>query len=230
MSLRGIAAVIGVVLLASGCSDAGGATDAAEPANLQALVLAESDFPAGSQYYPVPDTKSYGQQLADAIANTTFGQAECKQPREQQARIQSTASQAAVNAQTPTGNIYVAAVANGESETPDLVDRMLSGPCAIVTTERTVDGVAVDSTVTDTTRIEAPSDLRADESIVYRQRVEVRSRLDGETASPAVSFRLVGYAWVGPYRVMIEQTSMESNAQAREEFDALFRTAVAKTG
>ncbi|MGO4205619.1 hypothetical protein AB4Z09_28580 [Rhodococcus sp. TAF43] len=200
------------------------------PGDLQGLTLAESDFPAGSQYYVVPDPQEYGQQLTDAIAITTFDPAECKQPREEQARIGSTAAQAAVNAQTATGSVYVAAVAKGDSETRTLVDRMLSGPCAIVTTERMVGGVVVDSTVTETTRTDAPSDLRADESIVYRQRVEVTSRLTGDTSSPTASFRTVGYAWVGPYRVMLEQTSTESSAQAGEEFDALFRIAVAKTG
>ncbi|WP_137726541.1 hypothetical protein [Prescottella subtropica] len=223
------AVVLAAALLVSGCAGGAETADADEARDLQALTLAESDLPAGSQYYRVPDPTAYGQQLIDAITNTTFDPAECKRPREEQARIESTAVQAAVHAQTPTGTLYVAAVTDGEGETPDLVDRMVFGPCAIVTTERTVDGVVVDSTVTETTHADAPPGLNVDEVVVYRQRVETTSRLAGDTTTPTTLFRSVGYAWTGSHRVMVEQTSTEAPDRTREEFDALLRAAVAKT-
>ncbi|OYD61294.1 hypothetical protein [Rhodococcus sp. OK302] len=226
---RGAAAVaVGLVVLMSGCSSDDGTADAVQPEDLQPLMLVESDFPAGSQYYRVPDPAAYGRQLADAISNTTFEPADCAQPREEQARIETVAPQAAANAQTTTGDIYVTAVSTGESQPPALVERMFFGPCSTAVTTRTVDGTPVDSTVMVTTRLDPPAGLAADEVIVYRQRAEVRSLLPGDASSPATTLRIVGHAWVGSYRVMLEQTPSDTNTPPREEFDALLRAAVAK--
>ncbi|NMM92704.1 hypothetical protein B2J88_52260, partial [Rhodococcus sp. SRB_17] len=100
--------------------------------------------------------------------------------------------------------------------------------CSTAVTTRTVDGTPVDSTVMVTTRLDPPAGLAADEVIVYRQRAEVRSLLPGDASSPATTLRIVGHAWVGSYRVMLEQTPSDTNTSPREErdeFDALLRAA-----
>lgn len=213
------------VTAAAGCSSDGGST-ASEDGGLAGMILAESDFPAGSQYFPVPDPQAYGKALDESIRSTTFNPDECREPRVEQARIENTTNRAAANARTENGTVYVTVATKGESESPDLIDRMFFGPCSRIVTDRTINGLHVDTTILESSKLEVPSGLPVDDSIVYQHRVEVHTRLPGDTSPPTTSFRVVGFAWSGEYTVQLEQAVAEQTVESRSEFDALFRAAV----
>lgn len=195
---------------------------------LRPMLLTESDFPAGSQFQMSPDATTYGADVAAALKTTTFDPSACKEPREEQAKINAHLTRVGAGAMTPDGQRYQVSVTSEGNEPISLIKRMFFGDCADFTMERSINGRVVTVTRQRGGQVEQPTGLPADESFVYTLTNDVQSKLPGDTSPESHEYRLIGRAGVGDVNVWVEQTVSDRNLLDSEQFESIYRTAIDK--
>lgn len=203
-------------------------SDSGELDRLQRMVLSEKDFPEGSQYQVSANASDYGAQIAAALRTTTYEPAACKEPRKEEAQLNTQLQRAGSAALTETGQQYLTAVTSRGAEPISLVKQMFFGECADLTMERSINGNVVTITRQRGSEVQQPAEINADEFLVYLLTNDVQSTLPGDTSPVLHQYRLTGQAWVGELMVTLEQAVSDKAYLDIPQFTALFRTAIDK--
>ncbi|MEC3952797.1 hypothetical protein VMT65_07125 [Nocardia sp. CDC153] len=219
------AAACAVVVLA-GCGSGGGSTksDSAPSTPRDQLVLAESEFPAGTKKMDIPQDKlqSTLADLNGTMANTTVSPAECKGPQvDVAAGAKDILSKSTIAlAATEDMTMYVDYVSGQVMDLSKMVENYAK--CPEVKATSTVSGQQVDGTTT-VAKLSVPAALAGTNAIAYKT-TGVSTVGD---AQPITRTTYEGYTTLRGLTVGVRITSM-SNAPDQAAFDTFFTTAVQK--
>ena len=198
-----VAAAVALTVL-TGCSNNSPDT---EQKSLSDHLIPSSEF-HGTDVQPIDanDAQGYGQQLSEALETTTYDPAECKTPREEQARVDSDMKREGLTVSDKPNNIAYRFYVTRGGESIDLVKRMFLGACASLTTTRTESGVPATRTV-QSMPLDTPAGLGVSDALVYQQTVSTPQILS--TDQPLTQTLTQGLAKVGDVMVSVEQTTID---------------------
>ncbi|MEC3916053.1 hypothetical protein [Nocardia sp. CDC160] len=214
------------VLLLAGCGSSGGSTksDSAPSTPRDQLVLAESEFPAGTKKMDIPQDKlqSTLTDLGDTMANTTITPADCKGPQvDVAAAAKDIMSKSTIAlAATEDMTMYVDYVSSQVMDLSKMVDNYAK--CPELKATSTANGQQVDATTT-ITKLAVPADLSGTDAIAYKT---TGSSTVGDT-QPMNRTTYEGYATVRGMTVGVRVSAL-TNTPDPTTFDKFFTAAVQK--
>ena len=203
-----VAAAIALIVL-TGCSN--DTPETGQPHSLSDQLINSSEFSgADVQSIDADDANGYGQQLSEALKTTNYDPAECKTPREEQARVDSDMEREGLAVSDRANNVAYRFYVTSGGESIELVKRMFLGECASLKTTRLESGVPATRTV-QSKLLTTPPGVDASNAIVYQQSVSTPQILS--TDQPLTQTLTQGLAKVGDVMVCVEQTTVDMQRQ-----------------
>ena len=217
LAILSVAVLSGSLLVGCGSGD-----------DTNGLILAPNDFPEAAEYLLFPDARGLGRSLVETLETMVFQPPECKAPRQEEAQLMLESDVTIAEAKTPASTYYATILVERSAITPSLIEEMYLGTCSSAVAIRTINGQPAESSAYELTQTTGPDGISADHVLVIEQTATTTSMFPQDTSPPQMLYSRTGYAWIGPYFVILEQSGAELPPELRAEFDHLFRIAIAK--